>query len=109
MKFTLCIVALTIMVSVEAVPAPAIELPTNEEDYFKAKLASVQGAIKDTLKAGKDLEIMEIRLKDIVASSSYIYRAESATEYATASNAYTNKWKSGKQSGKFIYSFTLNY
>ena len=103
MKFTLCIVALTIMVSVEAVPAPAIEVPTNEEDYFRANLESIQGAIKDTVKAGKDLEIMELRLKDIVAASSYFYRTESATEYATDRNAYTNGWKPGKHSHTNFY------
>ena len=97
MKFTFCIVALTIMVTVESVPAPAIELPTNEEEYFQAKLKSVQGAIKDTLNAGKDLETMETKLQNIVNFSSFFYRTESATEHATNRNAYGNGWKSGKQ------------
>ena len=95
MKFALFIVVLTIMVSVEAVPTPGIELPSSDPDYFKENLKSVQGAIKDTLRAGQDLEAMEKVLQNIVNLSSHIWRAESATEYATASNAYTNGWKSG--------------
>ena len=95
MHFALCIVVLTIMVSVEAVPTPGIELPSSDPDYFKENLKSVQGAIKDTLRAGQDLEAMEKVLQNIVNLSSHIWRAESATEYATASNAYTNGWKSG--------------
>jgi len=83
------------MVSVEAVPTPGIELPSSDPDYFKENLKSVQGAIKDTLRAGQDLEAMEKVLQNIVNLSSHIWRAESATEYATASNAYTNGWKSG--------------
>jgi len=95
MKFALCIVVLTIMVSVEAVPTPGIELPSSDPDYFKENLKSVQGAIKDTLRAGQDLEDMEKVLQNIVNLSSHFYRAESATEFATDSNAYKNEWKSG--------------
>jgi len=95
MKFTLCVVALTIMVSVDAVPAPAIELPATDPGFFKKKLDSVQGAIKDSIRAGMDLQIMEGKLKAIVAASSFFFRTESATEYATAKNAYANGWKSG--------------
>jgi len=93
MKFTLCVVALTIMVSVDAVPAPAIELPATDPGFFKKKLDSVQGAIKDSIRAGMDLQIMEGKLKAIVAASSFFYLTESATEYATAQNAYANGWK----------------
>ena len=94
MKFTLCIVALAIMVSVEAVPAPvSITLPTNEEDYFREHLESIQGALTDTMKAGQDLEVMETSLQAIVNASEYIWRAESATEYATSSSPYENEWK----------------
>ena len=95
MKFTLCIVALAIMASVEAAPAPGvIELPTNDvDDYFQASLKSVQGAIKDTIRAGQDLETMETKLQNIVDASAAIWRAESATEYATSSTPYTNLWK----------------
>jgi len=93
MHFALCIVVLTIMVSVEAVPTPGIELPSSDPDYFKENLKSVQGAIKDTLRAGQDLEAMEKVLQNIVNLSSHFWRAESATEYATASNAYANGWK----------------
>ena len=106
MKFALCIVALTFMVSVGAVPAPlssAIVLPTNEEDYFKEKLASIQGALRDTFNAGKDLQTMEGALQDIVNLSSYFYRTESATEYATAKDKYGNLWKPGKQFHRNIY------
>ena len=94
MKFTLCIVALAIMVSVEAAPAPvSIEQPTNPSGYFKEKLESIQGAITDTINAGKDLEDMETKLQNIVDAESYIWRAESATEYATSSTPYKNGWK----------------
>jgi len=93
MKFTFCVVALTIMVSVDAVPAPAIELPATDPGFFKKKLDSVQGAIKDSIRAGMDLQIMEGKLKAIVAASSFFYMTESATEYATAKNAYANGWK----------------
>jgi len=96
MKFALFTVALSIMVSVDAIPAPPITLPTDDPDYFQAKLKSVQGAIKDTLRAGQDLQTMESKLQAIVAASSYFYRAESATEYATDRNAYANEWNSGK-------------
>jgi len=96
MKFTLCIVALTFMVSVEAVPAPAstpITLPAQPEpDFFDNKLKSVQEAILDTLKAGQDLQLMEGALQRIVNLSSYFYRTESATEYAVDKKAYANGW-----------------
>ena len=100
MKFTLCIIALTIMVSVEAVPAPVstpIVLPDNEVTFFDNKLLSVQGAILDTLRAGKDLQDMETKLQDIVNHSSLFFLTESATEYATARDAYVNAWIPGKQ------------
>jgi len=96
MKFALCIVALTFMVSVEAVPAPltpAIVSPTNGKEYFKKKLESIQGAIDDTIEAGKDLQDMEKALQDIVNLSSFFWLTESATEYATATDKYTNLWK----------------
>ena len=103
MRFTLCIVALTIMVSVEAVPAPPIELPTTDPGYFEATLESIQGAIKDSLRAGKDLQIMEAKLQNIVNLSSFFFRTESATEYATDPNAYGNKWKTGKNLYRSFY------
>jgi len=93
MKFALCVVVLTIMVSMEVVPTPGIELPSSDPDYFEEKLKSVQGAIKDTIRAGQDLETMEKKLQNIVNLSSHFYRTESATEYATDSNAYANGWK----------------
>jgi len=97
MKFTLCIVALAVMVSVEARPDT---VPINIEnvgdadtpDFFTAKLKSVQGAIYDTLKAGKDLQDMENSLRKIVDSSAHFYRAESATEYAVDPTIYKNGW-----------------
>jgi len=102
MKFTLCVVALTIMVSVDAVPAPAIELPATDPGFFKKKLDSVQGAIKDSIRAGMDLQIMEGKLKAIVAASSFFWMTESATEYATAKNAYANGWKASEPEKKSI-------
>jgi len=98
MKFALCIVALTFMVSVEAVPAPltpAIVSPTNGKEYFKKKLESIQGAIDDTIEAGKDLQDMEKALQNIVNLSSLFWLTESATEYATATDKYENLWKTG--------------
>ena len=97
MKFTFCIVALAIMVSVEALPAPEkddynIEQPTNSVRYFDGKLMSIQGAITDTINAGRDLELMEDSLQNIVNDSSYFYKTESATEYATDSSPYKNDW-----------------
>jgi len=95
MKFALCIVALTFMVSVEAVPAPltpAIVSPTNGKEYFKKKLESIQGAIDDTIEAGKDLQDMEGALQRIVNLSSLFYLTESATEYAVDKKAYANGW-----------------
>ena len=93
MKFTLCIVALTIMVSVEAAPAPGdIAQPDNEIAYFTEKPASVQGAITDTINAGIDLEDMEGKLQNIVDASSYFFRTESATEYAVATDGYDGTW-----------------
>ena len=93
MKFALFIVALTIMVSVEAAPAPGdITLPAPNPEYFENKLKSIKGAIMDTLRAGQDLETMEGKLQGIVDASSYFFRTESATEYATTSDAYTNGW-----------------
>jgi len=95
MKFALCIVALTFMVSVEAVPAPltpAIVSPTNGKEYFKKKLESIQGAIDDTIEAGKDLQDMEGALQRIVNLSSLFYLTESATEYAVDKKPYANGW-----------------
>ena len=107
MKFTLCVVVLTIMVSVDAVPAPAIELPATDPGFFKKKLDSVQGAIKDSIRAGMDLQIMEGKLKAIVAASSFFWMTESATEYATAKNAYANGWKDDKPGKHTIETFTV--
>jgi len=98
MKFALCIVALTFMVSVEAVPAPltpAIVSPTNDLEYFNNKLKSIQGAIKDSIEAGKDVQLMEKALQNIVNLSSLFWLTESATEYATATDKYENLWKTG--------------
>jgi len=101
MKFTLCILALVVVVSVEAAPEAAaaeaapegITLPTNDVKYYTQKLQGIQEAIVDTLKAGQDLQIMEKNLQGIVNLSSYFWRAESATEYATSSKPYANEWK----------------
>ena len=95
MKFTLCIVALAIMVSVEAKPATEPIVIDGEDDqpnFFTDKLESVQGAIYDTLRAGKDLQDMEGALQNIVDASSYFFKTESATEYAVQSTPYGNNW-----------------
>ena len=98
MKVTLSIVALAIIVSIEA---GTISQPENDATYFTDKLASIQGAITDTINAGIDLEVMEGKLQNIVDASSYFFRTESATEYAVSSNAYQNGW--GAKSGKKIW------
>ena len=90
MKFALSIVVLTIIVTIEA---GTISQPENDETYFSDKLASIQGAITDTINAGMDLELMEARLQGIVAESSYFFRTESVTEYAVSSDAYQNGWE----------------
>merc|ERR1712126_788537 len=95
MKFILCIVALAVMVSVEARPDTfpiKFEGGDNTPDFFTAKLKSVQGAIYDTLRAGQDLQTMENSLRKIVDSSAHFYRAESATEYAVDPTIYKNGW-----------------
>ena len=99
MKFTLSIVALAIIGSIDA---GTISQPDAEAQsfYFSNKLESIQGAITDTINAGMDLEVMEGKLKGIVDSSSYFFRTESATEYAVSSDAYQNGWST--DSGKKI-------
>ena len=97
MKFTICIVALAVMVSVEARPDTVkINIDdvgdANSPDFFTDKLKSVQGAIYDTLKAGMDLQDMEDSLRHIVDSSAYFYKTESATEYAVDPTIYKNGW-----------------
>ena len=84
--------------------APAADAPA----YFKNKLNHIQEALDDIVRAGMDLETMETKLQDIVNFSSYFYRTESATEYATDSNAYANGWKPGKHGCKNIHCKILN-
>ena len=98
MKVFLSIVALAIIGSIEA---GTISQPENDATYFTDKLASIQGAITDTINAGMDLQVMEEKLQNIVAASSYFFRTESATEYAVSSDAYRNGW--GANSGKKIW------
>ena len=106
MKFTLFIVALAIIGSIEGgtISQPAAEAPV----YFSNKLASIQGAITDTINAGMDLEVMEGKLKGIVDSSSYFFKTEAVTEYAVSSDAYQNGWSAagGKKSWEI---FTIHY
>ena len=60
MKFGLSIVALAIIGSIEA--GTIAQPDANAESlYFSNKLASIQGAITDTINAGMDLEVMETR------------------------------------------------
>merc|ERR1719312_190110 len=75
-------------VTAVALAIPAIEDAKGGSDYFKNTLNGIQGAIDDTINAGKDLEDMEAKLQSIVNLSSHFWRAESATEYATDPNAY---------------------
>ena len=107
MKFTLSIVALAIIGSIEAGTISQPDAKA-QSSYFSNKLASIQGAITDTINAGMDLEVMEEKLKGIVDASSYFFRTESATEYAVSSDAYQNGWTtdSGKKSWE---NFTLKY
>jgi len=96
MKLTLSFVSLAIFGSIEA---GTISQPdaNAQSIYFSNKLASIQGAITDTINAGMDLEVMEGKLQGIVDSSSYFFRTESATEYAVSTDAYQNGW--GADSG----------
>jgi len=86
------IIIVFVAVTAFAYAIPAIEDAKGGSDYFKKKLHEIQGAIDDTIKAGMDLEDMEDRLQDIVNQSSFFFRTESATEYATNKNAYANGW-----------------
>ena len=98
MKVFLSIVALAIIGSIEA---GTILQPENDATYFTDKLASIQGAITDTINAAMDLKVKEEKLQNIVDASSYFFRTESVTEYAVSSNAYQNGW--GAKSGKKIW------
>ena len=60
MKLAVYTVVLGLMVSVDA----AIQIPANGPDYFDGTLKSIQGALVDTMKAAKDLEVMEIGRKE---------------------------------------------
>jgi len=86
------IIIVFIAVAAFAFAIPAIEDAKGGSDYFKKKLHEIQGAIDDTINAGKDLEDMEERLQDIVNLSSYFFRTESSTEYAVDAEAYANGW-----------------
>ena len=102
MKVFLSIVALAIIGSIEA---GTILQPENDATYFTDKLASIQGAITDTINAGIDLEVMEGKLQNIVDASSYFFRTESVTEYAVSSDAYQNGW--GAQGEKIWKNFII--
>ena len=107
MKLTLSFVSLAIFGSIEA---GTISQPdaNAQSIYFSNKLASIQGAITDTINAGMDLEVMEGKLQGIVDSSSYFFRTESATEYAVSTDAYQNGW--GADSGTKIWEkFIIQY
>ena len=89
MNLALFTVTLNFMVA--AVRAD-LQLPTNGPEYFDNTLESIQGALQDTIRAGRDLKTMESRLLSIVDDSSYFFRAESAVEYAVAVDPYQNAW-----------------
>jgi len=97
------IIIVFVAVTAFAFAIPAIEDAKGGSDYFKKKLHEIQGAIDDTIKAGMDLEDMEDRLQDIVNLSSFFFRTESATEYATDKNAYANGWTGPVDDDKRIY------
>ena len=106
MKLSTIIVFLA--VTAVALAIPAIEDAKGGSDFFKFKLHEIQGAIDDTINAGKDLEDMEESLKNIVNLSSYFFRTESATEYAVDKDAYENSW-AGKKFCRYDYcTKTLN-
>ena len=46
---------------------------------------------------------VQAKLQNIVNLSSFFFRTESATEYATDPNAYGNKWKTGKNLYRSFY------
>jgi len=86
------IIIVFVAVTAFAFAIPAIEDAKGGSDYFKKKLHEIQGAIDDTINAGKDLEDMEGALQNIVNFSSYFFRTESFTEYAVEQDAYENGW-----------------
>ena len=92
MKLAIFMVSFVLMASSEGRPRE-IDTPDEGLAYFTNKLNSIQGALMDSIKAGKDLELMETSLQNIVDASSYFFRTESATEYAVeAEDAYENAW-----------------
>lgn len=69
----------------------------NKEES-KGTLDEIQGALYDIMLAWKDLKAMETNLQNIVDSSSYFFRAESAVEFAVDADPYGNAWKNGGDS-----------
>ena len=93
MKISIFMVSFLSMASIEG-RAGEINVPDGDLAYFTNKLNSIQGALMDSIKAGKDLERMETSLQNIVDASSYFFRTESVTEYTVeAENTYENAWK----------------
>ena len=89
MKFAICFAALAIMATGEEAPQMFSSVA-----YFTDKLNSIQGALEDTINAGKDIKSMENSLQAIVDSSSFFFRTESSIEYAVDAEVYTNSWSS---------------
>merc|ERR1711963_684851 len=79
-----------------------LKVPADGPKYFDNALDEIQGALQDTIRAGLDLETMESRLQSVADASSFFFRAESAVEYAVASDAYKNLWNNGGSSVKYV-------
>ena len=98
------VVVLALSATIQARPEGDYGTESNGR-YFDNNLDSLQGALEDISKAGKDLVVLETKLEGLVDGSALIYKIESILENAVGKDAYTNAWKSGKlvrDSLKFI-------
>ena len=110
MRFSFFVVVLAQSATIQARPESDYGTESNGR-YFENNLDSLQGALEDIGKAGKDLAVLETKLEGLVDGSALIYKIESILENAVGKDAYVNAWKSGKlvrDSQKFIVS-TLPY
>ena len=104
MRFPFFVVVLALSATIQARPEGDYGTESNGR-YFDNNLDSLQGALEDISKAGKDLVVLETKLEGLVDGSALIYKIESILENAVGKDAYTNAWKSGKlvrDSLKFI-------
>ena len=101
MKFAICIVALALMATIEAAPAPVgtygdgSDPPVLASVYFENNLDGIQGALTDIEAAGIDLATIKGKLEALADGAPKIYAAESALETAVDSAAYTNAFVEG--------------